>query len=292
MDHIRQAIERAKGSGIADNQPQVQTRPASQQAQVPPNADNTGTTQSWGKEVVLNGANLVSNRIVSHDIGDVRSKSFDMLRTQVLQSMDKASWQVIGVTSPTPDCGKSVIAANLALSMARMPHREVLLVDMDLQKPQLANYLGMKCDQGMLSVLEGRTNLSSSLIQARIRNQQLLVLPCEKSTPNSSALMASRTMSALLQEIRHNFKAYTVIIDLPPILTSDDVITILPQIDCVLFVTAIGSTTVAEIKECNKYLESTPIVQVVANKAPDTATTYYYYSAYAKHLASQVHTVP
>jgi protein-tyrosine kinase len=291
MEHIRQAIERAKGTGVADKQPQEQTRPPLQQPQSRPNAGTTGTAQSWGKEALLNGAHLVSQRIVSHDIADVRSRAFDMLRTQVLQSMDKASWQILGVTSPTPNCGKSVIAANLALSMARQPGRSVLLVDMDLQKPQVANYLGLKCDQGLMSVLEGRTNLSSSFIQARIRNQQLLVLPCEKPTLNSSEWMASRSMSAMLQEIRRDFKAWTVILDMSPILTSDDVITILPQIDCALFVTAIGSSTVAEIKECNKHLDSTPIVQVIVNKAPDTATTYYY-SAYAKTLASQVKTDP
>ena len=286
MEHIRQAVERAKESGVADKSPQEQTRPAPQQ---PPSRANTGAAgiaQSWGKEVTLNGAHLISKRIVSHDIGDVRSKSFDMLRTQVLQSMDKASWQILGVTSPTPECGKSVIAANLALSIARQPDRAVLLVDLDLQKAQIADYLGLKCDQGLLSVLQGQTTLSNSLIRARIRNQQLLVLPCEKPTLDSSAWMASRPMSAMLQEIRRDFKGFTVILDLPPILTSDDVITILPQIDCTLFVTAIGSSTLAEIKECNKYLETTPVVQVVANKAPDTATSYYYYSAYAKNLAS------
>ena len=292
MEHIRQAIERAKESGVADKSPQEQTRPAPQQPHSQANAGVTGAAQLWGKEVILDGAHLVSKRIVSHDIADVRSKSFDMLRTQVLQSMDKASWQVLGVTSPTPECGKSVIAANLALSIARQPDRAVLLVDMDLQKAQIADYLGLQCDQGLLSVLQGRTKLTSSLIRARIRNQQMLVLPCEKPTLDSSAWMASRPMSAMLQEIRRDFKAFTVILDMPPILTSDDVMTILPQIDCSLFVAAIGSSTLAEIKECNKYLESTPIVQVVVNKAPDTPTSYYYYSAYAKNLASQVKTDP
>ena len=292
MEHIRQAIERAKGSGVADKQPQEQTRPPLQQPQSRPNAGTTGIAQSWGKEALLNGAHLESKRIISHDIADARSKSFDMLRTQVLQSMDiKHLGRFSASLLQQPGCGKTVIAVNLALSIARQPDRSVLLVDMDLQKPQVANYLGLKCDQGLMSVLEGRTNLSSSLIQARIRNQQLLVLPCEKPTLNSSEWMASRSMSAMLQEIRRDFKAWTVILDMPPILTSDDVISILPQIDCVLFVAAIGSSTVAEIKECNKYLDSTPIVQVVVNKAPDTATTYYY-SAYAKTLASQVKTDP
>ena len=292
MEHIEQAVQRAKGSGPADTQPQAQTRSALQQPQIRPNAGTKDIAQSWGKEAVLVGAHLKSNRLVSYDIADVRSKSFDILRTQVLQSMDRESWQILGVTSPTPGCGKSVIAANLALSISRQPERSVLLVDMDLQKPQIANYLGLKCDQGLVSVLEGRINLSNSLIQARIRNQKFLVLPCETPSQNSSEWMASRSMGTILQEIRRDFRAWTVILDLPPILTSDDVISILPQIDCVLFVAGIGSSTAAEIKECNKYLELTRIVQVVANKAPDTATAYYHYSKYAKNPASQMKADP
>lgn len=287
MENIGKAVERAKRAPGADKRPQEHTQSVLQQPQSRPSEGTTGVAQSWGKEVMLNGAHLESQRLISHDIADPRSRSFDILRTQVLQSMEGASWQIIGVTSPTPGCGKSVVAANLALSISRLPDRSVLLVDMDLQKPQVANYLGLKCDQGLVSVLEGRTNLPSSLIQARIRNQKLFVLPCETPTPNSSEWMASRSMSALLQEIRKNFNGWTVILDLPPMLTSDDVISILPQIDCVLFVTGIGSSTVAEIKECNKHLETTPVVQVIANKAPETSTTYYYYSAYAKKPTSR-----
>src|ERR1017187_649435 len=272
MEHIQQAIERAKGSAAADPKMQQQTRAATLQPQL----DAKGTNQTAGKKFDLNAAYLESKRIISHDIKDTRTRSFDMLRTQVLQSMDEKSWQLLGVTSPTPGCGKSLIAVNLALSIARLPERSVLLIDMDLQKPQVANTLGFNCNQGLMSVLEGRTTLSSALIQAHIRNQHFLVLPCETLTLDSSEWMASRSMSALLQDIKRDFRGWTVILDLPPILPSDDVISILPQIDSVLFVVAIGATKVAEIKECNKHLDATPIVRVVVNKATDAASTYHY----------------
>src|SRR4029077_10991999 len=108
----------------------------------------------------------------------------------------------LGVTSATEGCGKSVVATNLALSIARQPGRSVLLIDLDLQKPQVANYLGIDCDRGILSVLAGRTNLQDAVVQARIRNGQVLVLPCETPAANSSAWIASRGMSTLLQDIK------------------------------------------------------------------------------------------
>ena len=272
MEHIRQAVERAKGAEPAPA-PDATLSPPQPQFR----ANVGGSARAPSVETELDSRHLEAHRIISHEVMNPRSKPFDILRTQVLQSMDRNSWQVLGVTSPTPGCGKSVVAINLALSIARQSQRSALLVDMDMQKPQVANYLGLDCDKGLMSVLDARTDLSSALVQTRIRQQQLLVLPCEAATPNSSEWMASRAMTALLEELRRSFKPWTIIVDLPPLLTSDDVISILPQIDCVLFVTAIGSTTPADIKECNKFLDASSVVQIVANKSPEMPHAYYHY---------------
>ena len=175
-----------------------------------------------------------------------------------------------------------MIAINLAISIARQPDRAALLVDLDLQKPHVGNYLGLRTERGLLSVLDGRSNLSSSLVQARVRNQRFLVLACEKATPNSSERMTSSSMKATLQEIKADFRPWTVIVDLPPTLMSYDVASILPQLYCLLFVTAIGRTTIAEVKECSKYLDKASIVQIVANKSTDKTHQYYSHSGYGK----------
>ena len=91
---------------------------------------------------------LESRRIISYDVADQRSKSFDMLRTQILQSMHQNKWQVLAITSPTAGCGKTLTAINLALSVARQPECSALLVDMDLQKPQVARRLGIPMRDG------------------------------------------------------------------------------------------------------------------------------------------------
>jgi len=273
MEHIRAAIERAKGTSGA--QPQAQFASDARQPQFLPNS--VPSTVMWGKEVTIAGPHLEAKRIVAHDIADPRSRSFDMLRTQVLQSMDTKNSQLIGLTSPTPGCGKSLIAINLALSISRQQERSVLLVDLDLRRPQVAGYLGLSCQEGILSVLEGRSKLSNAIVQVNVRNHRILTLPCEAATLSSSEWMASRAMTALIQEIRQIFRNWTVIVDLPPILPTDDVITILPQIDSTLLVAAIGQTTISEIKECTKHLESTPVARVVLNKAPNLPAQYYTY---------------
>jgi Mrp family chromosome partitioning ATPase len=70
------------------------------------------------------------------------------LRTQVLQEMDDNGRQFLAVTSGTAGCGKTITACNLAVSIARLTERSVLLVDFDMQRPKL----GIKTAEALLSV--------------------------------------------------------------------------------------------------------------------------------------------
>jgi protein-tyrosine kinase len=100
------------------------------------------------------------------------------------------------------------------------------------------------------------------------------------ATLNSSEWMAPQSMNCLLQNIKRDFRNWTVIIDSRPVLMGDDVISILPQIDCILFVAPVGTSTIYEIENSNKRLESTSIVRFVLNKSSDLPGTYY--SRYAE----------
>jgi protein-tyrosine kinase len=276
MEHIREAIERAKGDRNSAGRVPTPTDVPLSEPQLKQGVANANAVPPSAVEVVrLNAELLENNRLISHEVADPRSKSVAMLRTQVLQTMDLNSWQFLGVTSPTAGCGKSVIAINLALSIARQPERSVLLVDMDFQKPHVARYLGLKSDLGILSVLGGRAKLSNVIKKAQILTHQLFVLPCETSTLRSSELISSSAMNRLLEQIKQEFKSCTVIFDLPPMLASDDVLSILPSIDGILLVAAAGASTTTEIKDCRKYLDTVPIVRFVLNKVTDKAAAYY-----------------
>jgi Mrp family chromosome partitioning ATPase len=276
MEHIRQAIERAKAGERSAIEPAVQQR-ATERLFAPggsrPASKDAGERQI--PEVVLGNAHLENHRIVAHDIADPRSKAFDMLRTQVLQSLDRHRWQLVGVTSPTAACGKTSTAVNLALSIARQPDRAVLLIDLDLQRPQVANCLGLRTDCGVLSVLEGQKTLSDAVVHARARQSKIVVLPAEAAISGSSEWMTSRAMTSMMQTIKREFARSVVVVDLPPMLSCDDVIALLPQLDCLLFVTAAGTTTVAEVEECTRHLQSSEVVRVVVNKVPEEVARYY-----------------
>src|SRR4029077_17285736 len=154
--------------------------------------------------------------------------------------------------------------------------RSVLLVDLDLRKPIIANYMGVDGGGGVLSVLEGRATLSSAILRASIGPNSLLVLPGSAPSPSSSEWMASQTMGTLLQSIKREFRSCVVIFDLPPLLLGDDVISILPRMDAALLVAGIGNTSLSDVKEGEKHLQRTPVLRVVVNKVTETSEAYYY----------------
>src|SRR5215475_10277041 len=104
MEHIRQAIERARNGGGTEHQ------------RIPPGpSDTNGHEPEPGRCTLLDPARLEANRIVAHDDSDPRSKNFHMLRTQVTQAMDAGAWQFLAVVSPTARCGRTATAINLGL---------------------------------------------------------------------------------------------------------------------------------------------------------------------------------
>lgn len=276
MENIEQALERARARQGTEAQNSRLKAETVQQRTGRDGGASLGA-QAHIDELALSSTFLQSNRIISQMVADPRSRSFDMLRTQILQSMDAKDWRVLAITSPTANCGKTVTTLNLAISVARQPERSALVVDLDFQKPKVATILGLKqANEGVLSILKGEATLSNAVLHTRIGEQRVAVLPTA-STINSSEMMASRQMAAMIQDLRKADHSRIIIIDLPPVLTSDDVIAILPQIDCVLLVAAVGVSTVAEIEECGRHLQSSEIVRVVLNKVPEAHTNYNYH---------------
>ena len=272
MENIRQAIERAK------QHPRQQTGISLEQSprQEVRRAFGDARQSAERAQVTLDVAHLQSHRIVAYDGKDPRSRPFDLLRTEVLQSMDLKGWNVLAVTSPTPRCGKSLIAANLALSIARQRERQVLLVDLDLRKPNVATCLGLKSTEGVVGVLEGRSELYDAILTAQLGESSLEVLPTVPAA-NPSDLFGSSAIGMMLEKIKGVSPSRIVIVDLPPLLTGHDVISILPHVDAVLLVAAVGTTKVTEIKECSKYLEGTAVLRFALNKVSESTAPYVYY---------------
>ncbi|HPE46334.1 MAG TPA: CpsD/CapB family tyrosine-protein kinase, partial [Deltaproteobacteria bacterium] len=108
--------------------------------------------------------------------------------------------RVIMVTSALPGEGKSTLASNLAIAIAKGEDQQVLLVDCDLRKPSLHELFKYPHSKGVSEILQGRADIDECLISTPI--DKLTILPAAKEPPaNPSELLESRKTGALIQEL-------------------------------------------------------------------------------------------
>jgi len=93
--------------------------------------------------VPLDTRHLIRNRLISATREDPAHVAFDVLRTKLVATLRARGWHRVAITSATPDCGKSFVAANLAISLSRQSGLRTVLMDMDLRRPSLATMLGI-----------------------------------------------------------------------------------------------------------------------------------------------------
>jgi hypothetical protein len=273
MERIRQALEKARRERI---DAEVIGSPGRHARVVTPGADAdlSAIRYSRTRVAALDAGHLDDRRIVAHDKSDPMSRPFDLLRTQVLQKMDGKGWRTLAVTSPAPGAGKTVVAINLAISIAQQTQTSAMLVDFDLRDPRVGAYLGLANDVSLNEVLEGAAELPDALIHPGI--PRLVVLPAARTVAHPSEVLASKRVAALVAELRARYASRIVIFDLGPLLGTDDALAVLPQMDCALLVVGEGMSSQGEIEQSLRYVGAGNLVGVVLNGVAAAARPYAY----------------
>jgi protein-tyrosine kinase len=224
----------------------------------------------------LRPAILAQNGIFLEASDHPAAVAFDILRTRLLHGLAEKDWHRIAVTSPTHGCGKSFVATNLALSLARRPSSRTVLVDLDLRHPEIARLLGVDEDRPLAEYLSGDQPLESNFRRyGRTLALGLNSTPIERA---SEALHDPNTFDALAGII-DQLAPEVVIYDLPPVLVSDDVLAMAPSVDAVLLVTDGTKSSPEEIRAAEKMLEGRiPLLGVVLNRAQDFNAGRYRYA--------------
>jgi protein-tyrosine kinase len=269
MEKIKQAIEKARQQG--GEKAEVQ-RPAA--VSPAPTSEIADISYRQTRIVKLNSRHLEKHRIVALNKSDLSSVSFDLLRTQVLQKMEEQGWRTLAIVSPVPECGKTVVAINLAISISHHTNKTAMLVDFDLRKPKIAEYLGLPDGPSLNEVLEGKADASEAFVNPGM--PKLVVIPVARPIRKSAEMLASIKVKQLVMDLRDRYKERIVIFDLPPLLNVDDAISVLPNIDCVLMVVGNGMVTQHEMDESLRHLHATHLLGVVLNKAEAQPRSYQY----------------
>ncbi|MBZ0129774.1 MAG: CpsD/CapB family tyrosine-protein kinase [Rhodobacteraceae bacterium] len=207
---------------------------------------------------------LNRSKVISAMRKDPSHVAIDMLRTRLLQAMQEHGWRRVGITSATKGCGKTFVASNLAVAMARGESRRVVLIDMDLRNPGLAQVFGVPSPPRLRDYLGGYQLAEEYFLKVG----QNLVLGLNSTIESGASELLLETMTAeVLAEMCSLFRPDVVIYDLPSALDHDDVIAFLPQLDGMLLVVGGGETTADEVREVERMLGDTvPLIGVVLNK--------------------------
>src|SRR3989440_8832791 len=204
------------------------------------------------------------------------SEAFRVLRTSILLSQAEHSPQVILVTSALPREGKTTAAANLAVTLAQLGDRTVL-VDADLRKPGIGRLLNLAGGKyaGLSSYLAGVSSLDLvSVSHPAIPN--LVAIPTGPLPPNPADLLSSHKLVDAIAELRTKFKF--IVIDSPPIMAATDAVILSVQADGVLLVVRSGETPKEAFTRTRDLLSSVKcrILGVVLNAVDASAPDYYY----------------
>lgn len=164
------------------------------------------------------------------------SEAFRVLRTNLQFANLDASRQTILVSSALPDEGKTLVASNLAISLARSG-RSVLLIDADMRNPNVADLLGLENSVGIMSVLIGRTTIEQATQE---HSSGVRFLGTGPKPPNPAEVLDTQSMRQLLHDVRSEYD--TVIIDAPPLLPVADTSILVTEVDGTLLLARYGST--------------------------------------------------
>lgn len=188
--------------------------------------------------------------VVHADPRSPRSEAFRRLRTNLqFVGLGDAGRSFV-VTSSGPSEGKSYVAANLAIALAETG-ASVALVDADLRRPRVADYLGIEGSAGLTDLLIGRAEIADVLQPWGA--QSLMVLPSGAIPPNPSELLGSAAMRATVEHLERTFDF--VIIDAPPVLLVADA-TVLSAVAGILFVAAAGKVRKADLAAALRELDA------------------------------------
>jgi capsular exopolysaccharide synthesis family protein len=204
-------------------------------------------------------------------------EAFRSLRTSVLLSTPDRPPSSLLVTSAQPAEGKTTVACNLAISLAQLGHR-VLVVDADLRVPSLHKLFGISESLGLVSYLTGQQDWRAAVRPSG--SPGLDVLVCGPVPPNPSELLSSQSMGTLIRSAIAEYRF--IILDSSPMLALADSRILAPLVKGVLLVVKCGTTSRDHLQHAQSGIRSVDgnLIGVVLNNVDIRTNGYYNYGPY------------
>lgn len=224
--------------------------------------------------VSVDRAHLREHRVVLPDEAGMAPQAYRMLRTQVLHRVRQHGVRMLGVVSAVDGEGKSVTAVNLALGVAAESNQNVLLVDLDLRRPSIASLLGLPVKEGLDAWFTGVATIGD-ICRGIEGVERFEVIPTLTPVKSSSEMLANRRTQEMLLDLKSAQRDGLVILDLPPVLLTDDFLTVAPLLDAVILVVSEGITRREDVTRVRELLGSVRLIGTVLNQASESEKRAY-----------------
>jgi succinoglycan biosynthesis transport protein ExoP len=216
------------------------------------------------------------------------AESVRAILTSILFSGDNGNRpRVLVVTSGSPKEGKTTVVSNLAIALAEV-HQRVLLIDGDMRRPRLHEIFGVGNERGLSDILKENVALAESGVAGAIQETKLanlFLLPSGPASNSASTLLFSRQMPGLLKDLQRQFDS--ILIDTPPMLQMPDARVLGRLADAVLLVIRAGHTTRDAAMAARQRFEEdgTPVLGTILNDwdPKSSGGSYYGYYKYYGH---------
>lgn len=202
-----------------------------------------------------------------HSSKSLAAEAFRGVRTGLYFSTKNESHKAIQITSPEPSDGKTTLASNLAIAIAQSGKR-VLLIDADMRRPKVDKLFSLLNNQGLSSVLDGKTELDDSIVSIEdVPN--LSILTSGPTPSNPSEQLTGERFAEMLETCKKHFDI--VLIDTPPLLPVTDAAVVAPRVDGVILALKLAKNARIQAVRAMEILSNIncKVLGVVVNGKPD-----------------------
>lgn len=216
---------------------------------------------------------LPGSRLASlTDQASLGAEKFRFLGVRLRQLRQARSLKKVLITSTIPEEGKTMVSANLAVSLAQRRNQKVLLVEGDLRRPALSARFGLGTLLGLSEWLQGSQDAIGSIYH--LEEAGIWLLPAGSPPANPLELMQSERLTDLMDQLTGWFD--WILIDSPPIIPLADTSVWMRLADGVLMVAREGTTQKRQLQRGLQELDRSKLLGVVLNSSTSTDHNNYY----------------
>jgi capsular exopolysaccharide synthesis family protein len=208
------------------------------------------------------------------DSGSPAAEAFRLLGVRLRHLRRDRPLKKVLITSTIPQEGKSMVAANLACTLALKTQQRTLVLEGDLRRPSLSKMFGLGRNSGISEWLEGDRGLTTSIYH--LEGPNIWILPAGSAPSNALELLQSGRLSSLMDQLTVLFD--WIIIDSPPVLPLADTSVWMRLADGILLTTRQGTTEKRQLQRGLEAVESKKLIGALVNSSKSAAASDYYYS--------------